>query len=877
MKTVFTPEELHEKQLELEAAMFGNGIERFNRNNQRAIDQGEASSTAWFRRLTKLFIEPCAEAITAYVDYYQGRAGKPSKALTYISLLPPETAAYVALKVIFDHIVIEDLSLQMVAEKIGQRIEDQVRFTKLEACAPKYIERILKTLARANSQQYSHKATVLTHAEKLLSERKDQRYVTDVERWHNWAKPDLVLVGTKLIEICQENLFYKDEPLFVKEVKNVGHGKSVKSKSWLRPSEHLVDWIAEFKDVVGQLSPCYGPCVVPPRDWVGPMAGGYHSLEVSSRLNMVKESDKEHLKRLTRKQMPMVYRAVNKLQSVGWSVASDVLEVASQVLDSNLALGMPQAEPLIVRPAPVPLALQHLRGTELREALTPAQWDAFTEWKQEAAEIYDAERERRAKYIEATRTLKQASAYSAFESIYFVYTLDFRGRIYSQSSLLSPQGGDLQKGLLRFSEGVPLGKTGKYWLTIQGANTFGEDKSTFDERIAFIENMAEDIRDYAANPLLFRGWATADAPYQFLNFCFEYAALLDWEDAGNKAEDFVSYIPVAMDGSCSGIQHYSALLRDPVGGAAVNLVPNDRPQDIYKEVAKVGVVELNRIIEQDGETEEGPKLTALAKAWLNLGFTRGLTKKSVMTLPYGSTQLTCRESVADYLADLTKKEAANARAEGRAVQAAHPFSSDKDDIMSRSNAESLASSVIWGSIGKVVVAARAGMAFIKAVTKEVAKTGQPLLWTTPTGFLVKQAIYSYDSYRVTTTLMGGTTFVLREPTDEIDVRKMASSCAPNYIHSMDASHLTYAVCYYDDASIKSIACIHDSFGAHAGRTEEARALLTASFVDMYESCNWLEKFKDENEDRLLIDTGIEVPEYLGLDLQLIKKSAYCFA
>lgn len=45
---------------------------------------------------------------------------------------------------------------------------------------------------------------------------------------------------------------------------------------------------------------------------------------------------------------------------------------------------------------------------------------------------------------------------------------------------------------------------------------------------------------------------------------------------------------VLQDGSCNGLQHYAALGRDLEGGASVNLVPSDQPQDVYKGVA-VGV------------------------------------------------------------------------------------------------------------------------------------------------------------------------------------------------------------------------------------------------------------------------------------------------
>lgn len=872
MKKQFTPEALFEAQELLEAEMFGNGILRFEKNNERAIEQGAASETAWFRRLTKAFIEPYALALQAYLDYYSTRAGKPSRSLLYLRMLPTNVSAYVAIKVIFDSLPQEGVSAQNVAEKIGRRIEDQVRFTKLEDSAPKYLEAIKDGLKRSKSQNYDHAHKVLVHAEKKLNEDDGSGYLNDVERWVDWPKVDCVQLGSRLIDIFADNVQYNGEPVVQKDVKDIGNGRN-KSVCYLVPTEAIVDWIEEFKEAVGALSPCYAPCVVQPRDWKTPNNGGYHTVEVATKLPMVKCSDKKHLRKLSRSKMPKVYQCLNALQAVPWQVSDRVMAVAQEISERDIALAMPSKEPIFLRPAPIPLELQHLRGQELREALTPSQWDSFVEWKQEAAGTYDAERERRSKYLESVRTMAQARKYSLYEALFFVYTLDFRGRVYCQSSLISPQGGDLQKGLLRFSNGMELGKDGRYWLAVQGANVWGEDKVSFADRVKFIEEMSEDIRDYAADPLSFKGWAGADKPWQFLNWCFEWANLLDWEDEGKKTEDFISHIPVAMDGSCSGIQHYSAMLRDDIGGAAVNLVPSEKPQDIYGEVAKVVIRKLKGLIDEEADVVQ----QTLAKYWLDIGITRGMTKKSVMTLPYGSTQLTCRESVGDYLNDLVAKESKSAKAEGRSIELVHPFSTTKSDPCNRFEAEKLVSSLIWTSIGEVVVAARAGMSFIKSITKFVAKANIALEWTTPTGFIVSQSIYKMEKCRIKTQLMGATDFTLLEPTDDIDVRRMGTSCAPNYVHSFDASHLTLAVCSFDDRGITDIAVIHDSFGGHAGVTQKLRDSLVSSFIEMYERKHWLLEFKEESEAAILEEIEVPVPSYGNLDLSGVRYSNYCFA
>ncbi|MFO7945906.1 MAG: DNA-directed RNA polymerase, partial [Armatimonadota bacterium] len=101
------------------------------------------------------------------------------------------------------------------------------------------------------------------------------------------------------------------------------------------------------------------------------------------------------------------------------------------------------------------------------------------------------------------------------------------------------------------------------------------------------------------------------------------------------------HLPVAADGSCNGLQNFSALLRDKVGGKATNLLPTDIPEDIYSEVASVVTKKLK-------EKALDPEDTHAAE-WLRIGVSRKITKKPVMTLPYGSTLSSCTESVEEWL------------------------------------------------------------------------------------------------------------------------------------------------------------------------------------------------------------------------------------
>jgi DNA-directed RNA polymerase, mitochondrial len=56
-------------------------------------------------------------------------------------------------------------------------------------------------------------------------------------------------------------------------------------------------------------------------------------------------------------------------------------------------------------------------------------------------------------------------------------------------------------------------------------------------------------------------------------------------DSGDP-ENFLSGLPIHMDGSCNGLQHYAALGKDEEGGRQVNLIQSPQPQDVYTGVCQ---------------------------------------------------------------------------------------------------------------------------------------------------------------------------------------------------------------------------------------------------------------------------------------------------
>lgn len=852
---------LAKKQVELEFMMRSVGIERFHANDNRTVDNSQ-SQTSYYSRIVSATVEQLSDTIQAFFDHYEGKKGRRPTYLNLLKQVPVKTSALIALRTVIDLIGAKDMHISNMMVRVGSRIEDQVKFAGLEDFAPKYMEAIQKSLDSKGTKSYSHAKRTFDAAVKNSGYQHKA-----------WDKEDVTQLGAFLIDLVGQ-VEFEGAPLLTKVVVDSGLS-GAHSEVKLVPSEHVLEWIEAFQQENEILSPAYAPCVVKPRNWTSPFNGGFHVEAIAETMSLVR-GKKRHVEGLTFETMPKVYEAINALQSVGWSISEDVLNTLDEVLECKLPLGIPQQEPYECRPSPVPAHLRTLHGAALLEAMTSEEQEEFFAWKADAADVVTQNKLRVSELVQVGRIRNEAARYNKFNEFFFVYSLDYRSRVYVESSLITPQGGDLQKGLIRFSEGKALGLKGKYWLAVQGAGVWAAkdekgialDKKPFCERVATVlsDEFTEMVRAITEDPINCTLWCDADKPWQFLNWCFEWADLLDWMESGKSDIEFISHLPIAMDGSCSGTQHYSMILKDEVSGALVNLTRQERPQDIYGATAELFKKKLSVIMDSE-EAELNEQL--MATEWM-LHANRNLCKPPVMTLVYGSSQMTCRKTTGQYLYDVQAKEDKAARASGRDSKKKHNFESNSD-------AAGFASPLIWEAVSHVQRSAKVGMKFIKQVATFCCKNGINMQWRTQTGFVVTQEIFQTKAKRVNTVMFGNTKVTLREETNELDANKMRSSSAPNFIHSMDASHLLLTVwSILVKHGLSSMAVIHDSFGVHACDTELLRKVLLEELVDMYTNVNVLEELVVYNEDRVMKCADLELPELGNLDYDEVLEAAYAF-
>lgn len=480
---------------------------------------------------------------------------------------------------------------------------------------------------------------------------------------------------------------------------------------------------------------------------------------------------------------------------------------------------------------------------------------------------YKDETSRKSLALRAIGNIKTAEEFSKYDQIYFPCNMDFRGRVYPLPSF-SFQGDDLNKGLILFADAPACEDMEDIdWLAVHGANLAGVDKVSYDDRKQWVKDNEQDILASAIDPLGHTFWMNQDEPCQFLAFCFEWQAWKTWETEHSSPKGFVSGIPIAFDGTCSGLQHFSAILRDPVGGAAVNLLPSDKPNDIYGVVA----AKVNETITQDLKTgtiddvvdtkiKFGTK--TLAQVWHMHGVTRKVTKRSVMTLAYGSKEYGFRDQIYE---DIISKDMQEQK---------------ENSVFSDANcwqASAYMAKLIWNAVRTTVVAAVEGMKWLQDCAKLVTKKGQVVTWTTPMGLPIQQSYMECESRQVRLRCAGKNIRLYSlNMTGNIDKRAQAQGVAPNFIHSMDASHLQLTVCNAVDAGIHHFAMIHDSYGAPVAQAKHMYKVVRESFIKMYTDHDVLESFRDDMKK--LSDTKLpDFPARGILDLNEIIKSKYIFS
>lgn len=624
---------------------------------------------------------------------------------------------------------------------------------------------------------------------------------------------------------------------------------------FLEPTQILLDTYRYNADYISQFITDRTPTIIKPKKWNDLSQGGYYGA-MAKRLHFMRISHivgktkvvKSYIKKIRDIDLSKIYSAVNAIQETPYRINKDMYEVIEAIINQGGGLA----------------------GIASMEPHEPEPTRKFKETKQEYGKRFhewlEIELSRRSKAIRALRLFRYAKDFKGYDNIYFPCNIDFRGRIYP-IPLFNHQGDDFMKSLIIYSNPVPLMDSQDiellYW---QGANLWGNDKVSHAEQVEWVKDHHSHIVDSAKHPLDYLWWTEADEPLQFLAWCMEYVKSLEYFEEFKTYEGYSCPLVIAYDGTCSGLQHYSAMLRDEVGGSAVNLVDHERPADIYQQVAD----KVLKIVEKDamsGTLDEVQKeevgggqrvhfgTRSMAQAWLAHGVKRKVVKRNVMTLAYGSGQYGFQEQIYE---DTTKGNIHFKRFEKPCAK-----------YMAK---------LVWQEVQTTVVSATEGMKYLKALAKVLTKHGLPVNWWTPLGLPVQQQYLKLvqKSFRTRFGDMVSWRGYYQDVADDesLDANGQKNGVAPNFIHSLDSTHLMMTV---NEAGLSNYTTIHDSFGTSLGEARHLQKVIREQLYKLYTEYSPIEEFKKYVEEMTGEDlSDIPEPPKGSLKLENILTSSFIF-
>jgi DNA-directed RNA polymerase len=593
------------------------------------------------------------------------------------------------------------------------------------------------------------------------------------------------------------------------------------------------------------------PSTKVPKAWTAWNNGGYWDERTRLRTSVIRTYHKESVgairAALRDGSMKPHLDALNALQATPWSINTKVLDVLEWAYDNDISVpGLPSKEDVTL-PA------------------KPCAWDDMDDdmrrlWKYRTGQVKEHNRS-----LVSNRVLlasDTATAHRLAEAGRFWTPLncDWRGRVYGVCHF-NFQRDDRVRALFLFADGQPIGEEGLRWLKIHVANCgdFNKiSKRSMEERVEWTDNNIDHIAALAAAPECGQWWTEAEKPFLFLAACMELSAALA------VGPEYVTRLPVSFDGSCSGLQHLSAMTRDEKTAFLVNLTVSPLPQDVYQTVA----TEVATRVAIDAATEPP---NVYAQAALSFGVDRKMVKRNVMTYSYSSKKFgMAKQLIEDLMKPLSFEVLEGKREE-------HPFGANEG----KPAAKYLAGH-IYNAIETLVTLPAQAMVMLQKCARTLAHEGKPLTWTTPLGLpwinryhkpMLKRVSLWLRDTRISTIVADG-------GMKEIDKGKASNGVAPNFVHALDAAHLLMVTNACVSENITQLATVHDSFGCLAPQATRFNQIIREQFVELYKKHDVLAEVLASARHDLTVHNQQrlpETPQYGTLKLKEVINANFAFA
>ena len=733
------------------------------------------------------FVNECAKPFHAWLSHFndsntisQGKYGSSHWTQSLLILRPEQLAAIV---------ITEIVNTMLNQEVLQQHASNGIAysFQKTAFRVGKAIKQICEY--RVTKKTFYEDWLNQSHYLKNWEPKRCKGFVKKFDGILNWTKQQQEDVGTHMLHIASKS--------------NVIHTLSRKVRRGKKWSQEILVYLDN--DIVNKLVKLHGaemlthiiyrPMLVPPVPHEIDISGGL--LDINLR-KQTTDGGSKHTQ--------FDLEAINALSQTEWAINIPVLEIMDTMFQHNWdTCNLP------------PSNLDTFMFTEpYPEDGTPQDKAKWTDAKASLwGDWYKTEQKR----IQMLFRLSMAKQLAKLKFFYHSYTFDFRGRAYTITPMLSPQSGDFDRGLLKLATPVSIqDDESLYWIKVQlcnlmdgseGWNGTADDKETFDNRVAWVDDNHDMLLTVAENPLEYASYWMDNETIKKNPSFQRLAAILDYANVINKG---YSELCVQLDGSCNGSQHWSAIRGDIEIATLTNVIPGDKPQDLYAYVAHLATKELIR-----SHKEDHNEWAAIFNDKWKTGIHRKVVKRATMCDSYGITPHGIRRY---------------AREEGHLNWVQEEMG--KEFMAGAVN--ELARLTLHGLEGAMVMSNQ-GKDYLRYLSNESSEQNKPLQWTTPTGFLV---VHRYPEFipRVSYSQLYNKEYVLQasfgQASKEIDQSQSHLGIPPNFIHALDASHMRMVVNRLKEAGVTQFCMIHDSFGCPAPYIPIMRKVIKETFYEIHQ-------------------------------------------
>ncbi|XP_029488302.1 DNA-directed RNA polymerase, mitochondrial-like isoform X1 [Oncorhynchus nerka] len=672
----------------------------------------------------------------------------------------------------------------------------------------------------------------------------------------HWPHMVVVELGTYLVDLMVKHMKVNSDLLnsaydrkLIPVLYHMYTFRSNKQVGFIKPHPILTQMQQDAMDTTLTFDSYVMPMLCPPVPWTSAKFGAY--LLTPTKMMRAVEGANQHeilLEKCQDADLHAVLDSLNQLGNAAWRINQPLLDIIISIFNDK------GSEKLDVPPP----------NSEAPKIPRYNQQDSATFTSAEKAhlkrEVVNAKKkcsEMHSLRMDALYKLSIAN-HMRDEVFWFPHNMDFRGRTYPCPPYFNHLGSDVTRAVLVFAEGKPLGPGGLQWLKIHLVNLTGlKKRSSLAGRLEYANTIMEDILDSADNPLIGKKWwQNADEPWQTLACCMEIANAVRSPDPTH----FISHFPVHQDGSCNGLQHYAALGRDVIGATSVNLIPCEVPQDVYSGVAQQ--VEEFRV----RDAEKGLKIAQVLEGFIS----RKVVKQTVMTVVYGVTRYGGRLQIEKRLKEI-------------------------DDFPKEYvwDASHYLVHQVFSSLKEMFTGTREIQDWLTESARLISKSGSTVEWVTPLGLPIIQPYHRSRTQMLKATIQYLSFQITHDSKERPDTVKQKNAFPPNFIHSLDSTHMMLTALYCYSAGLTFVS-VHDCFWTHAITVDTMNKVCREQFVALHSQpilqelsnfllkkyCSGLQsevKSKKFLEYRRMLLLLAKVPQTGNFDLQRVKESTYFFS